>query len=96
MYNLDAVFECMTDFAEKIDEVKITRFERFGFNVMEGGQYQINFKIVTKKGYQNKLVKVLTNSTYLEDYGNNDNEIKANLIDLLSSELANAMPIENK
>lgn len=95
MYKLNAIFDCINDFAEKIDEVKITHFERFGFNEMEGYQYRINFKIVTKKGYQNKLVKVLTNSTYVEDYGDNDNEIKDNLIDLLSSELANAMPIEN-
>lgn len=96
MYTLDAVFECMTDFAEKIDDVKITHFERFGFTEMEGYQYQINFKIVTKKGYHNKLVKVLTNSTYICDYGDNSEEIKSNLIDLLYGELANAMPIKNQ
>ena len=96
MYDLEDVFDCMTNFAKKIDDVKITRFEHFGFNEMEGYQYRINVKIVTKKGYKNKLVKVLTNSTYVDDYGDNDNAIKDNLTELIYSKLANAKPIEDQ
>ena len=96
MYTLADIFHCMQESAEKIDDVKITHFERFGFTETSGYQYRINFKIVTKKGYQNKLVKVLTNSTYVDDYWDDDNDIKNNLLDMVYGELANAMPIENQ
>ena len=47
---------------------------------MEGYQYRINFKVITVDGYRNKLVKVLTNSTYIDDYGENEKGMKDNLL----------------
>ena len=38
---------------------------------MEGQNYQINFKIVTVDGYKNKIVKCLTNSSYLDEWEEN-------------------------
>lgn len=82
-YTLNALYNFVNKFDSKIKEVKITHFEHFGFNDMEGYQYQINLKIVTVDGYRNKLIKVLTNSTYMEDYGENDDEMKDNLLESL-------------
>lgn len=70
-------------YQKSINEIKITHFERFGFNELEGYQYRLNFKIVTIDGYRNKLVKVLTNSTYMNDYGETEEEMKANLLESL-------------
>ena len=79
-YTLDAVINFINEFRNDIQGVKITHFERYGFNDMEGGQYQINFKIITAPKYRNKLIKVLTNSTYLEDYnGDTAQEVKEEL-----------------
>lgn len=79
-YTLDAVINFVSDYAKDIQGVKITHFKRYGFNDMEGGQYQINFKIITAPKYRNKLIKVLTNSTYLEDYdGDTAQEVKEEL-----------------
>ena len=38
---------------------------------MEGYNYQINFKIVTVEGYKNKILKCLTNSSYLDGWEEN-------------------------
>lgn len=79
-YTLNAIYNFVANYSKDIQEVKITHFERYGFNDMEGGQYQINFKIITAPKYRNKLFKVLTNSTYLEDYdGDTDQEVKEEL-----------------
>jgi hypothetical protein len=79
-YTLNAIYNFVSDYAKDIQGVKITHFERYGFNDMEGGQYQINFKVTTAPKYRNKLIKVLTNSTYLEDYdGDTDQEVKEEL-----------------
>lgn len=83
LYTLNALVQFADKYQKFIKDIKITHFERFGFNDMEGYQYQINFKVVTADGYCNKLVKVLTNSTYMDDYGNNDEDMKDNLLDSL-------------
>lgn len=51
-----------------IKEIKVTKITELGFNNMEGQNYQINFKIVTVDGYKNKLLKCLTNSSYLDEW----------------------------
>lgn len=68
-YNLDALYNFMnSDNRELVENIKVTSVTKLGFNQMEGNRYQINFKIITKDGYQNKLIRVLTNTTYLESY----------------------------
>ena len=54
-----------------IKEIKVTRVTELYFSDMEGYNYQINFKIVTVDGYKNKIVKCLTNSTCLDEMGEN-------------------------
>lgn len=79
-YTLNAIYKFVSNNSDKIKNVKITHFERYGFNEMEGGQYQVNFKIETLPKYKNKLLKVLTNSSYLQDYeGDTDQEVKEEL-----------------
>lgn len=51
-----------------IKEIKVTKITELDFNNMEGQNYQINLKLVTVDGYKNKLLKCLTNSTYLDDW----------------------------
>lgn len=67
-----------------IDGVKITRFEKTGFNNMEGGQFSINIKILAVDGYKNKLFTLLTNSTYLDDFGGGYDEMKEELKNYLN------------
>lgn len=62
-----------------IDGVKITRFEKNGFNEMEGDQFSINIKLFTVKGYKNKLFAMLTNGTYIYDFGVDYDEMKEEL-----------------
>ena len=54
-----------------IKEIKVTKITELYFNDMEGYNYQINFKIVTVDGYKNKILKCLTNSSYLDGWEEN-------------------------
>ena len=83
LYTLNALNQFVGKYQKYIKDIKITQFHRFDFNVMEGYQYRINFKVVTVDGYRNKLIKVITNSTYMDDYGENENDMKDNLLDSL-------------
>lgn len=49
-----------------IDNIKCTSVKPLYFNDMEGWNYLIRFKIISKKGYKNKLLAIHTNSTYLD------------------------------
>ena len=51
-----------------IREIKVTKITELDFDNMEGQNYQINFKLITIDGYKNKLLKCLTNSSYLEEW----------------------------
>lgn len=70
--DLQVIYDFFDREKDKIDRIKITKVTRGSFNDMEGYQYQINFKFFTKKGYRNKLVAWLTNSTYTDDYIDED------------------------
>lgn len=52
---------------DKINEVKVTSFNRIGFNEMKGSLYDFNIKIFTTDKYKNLFLNVETNSSYLED-----------------------------
>lgn len=67
-YTLQSVYNFVNDNHDVIDSIKITSFTVLDFNSMSGYDYQINFKVETNKEYKNKLIRVLTNSTYLEDF----------------------------
>lgn len=64
--------QVLYDFIEanrnKLENIYVTSINKLGFNSYEGSQYQINFKVVTSKGYKNKLIKWVTNSSYTDDY----------------------------
>lgn len=76
MYNQDQVHQLFanTDQAvlDKIEDIKCTNVTMLEFNAMEGYNYQVNLKILFKnKRY--KLIKYITNSSYLDDLANYDN-----------------------
>jgi len=51
-----------------VESYKVTRVQTFGFNQMEGLKYLVNISVKTQDGYKDKRLKMLTNSTYLEEY----------------------------
>ena len=66
MYTLQALTDFLAKYCQHIKEIKVTRLEAWGFNDMEGYQYNINVKVTFLNG-RYKLVKVATNSTYLDE-----------------------------
>ena len=72
-YTLSAVEKaaCNNQSHGLIKEIKVTKITELDFNNIEGQNYQINFKIVTVDGYKNKILKCLTNSSYLEEWEEN-------------------------
>lgn len=61
----------------KIKEVKVTSIQELDFNSMEGQNYQVNVKLLFENG-RYKLLKYVTNTTYLDDITdfNNLNELQ--------------------
>lgn len=61
----------------KIKEVKVTSIQELDFNSMEGQNYQVNVKLLFNNG-KYKLLKYVTNTTYLDDIPdfNNLNELQ--------------------
>ena len=61
----------------KIKEVKVTNIQELDFNSMEGQNYQVNVKLLFENG-KYKLLKYVTNTTYLDDIPdfNNLNELQ--------------------
>lgn len=72
MVKLNTLCTFLEDNRELIESIKVTQFKQGAFNSYEGFQYQINVKVNTVTGYRNKLIKVITNSTYLEDFEDRD------------------------
>lgn len=66
MYTLTALTDFLVKYYQHIKEIKVTRLEAWGFNDMEGYQWNINVKVTFLNG-RYKLVKVATNSTYLDE-----------------------------
>ena len=66
MYTLQALTDFLVKYYQHIKEIKVTRLEAWGFNSMEGYQYNINVKVTFLNG-RYKLVKVATNSTCLDE-----------------------------
>lgn len=74
MYTLQEVYNFISQNKKVIEQSYVTSITQLNFNDMEGYSYQINVKVITKKGYKNKLLKVLTNSTYIEDFETDEND----------------------
>ena len=52
----------------------VTNAEINSFNCFEGNIYLVNIKLVTKKGYKDKMIQMVTNSSYIEDFDLWDDE----------------------
>lgn len=83
-YNTDNVVNYLN--TGKVDSFKVTKVEVIGFNDMEGHNYLLNVSVKTLEGYKNKRLKMVTNSTYLEDYEwDNDKSMETNFQNWLDS-----------
>lgn len=57
-----------------IENYYVTNAECISFNCFEGYIYHVNIKLVTKEGYKDKMIQMVTNSTYIEDFDLWDDE----------------------
>lgn len=88
MLTLDTVYQFMSENKELIKDFKITSFKQVSFNQMEGYIYRLNIKLTTIDGYKNKLLKVVTNSAYLDEMGETIKDFQYNLTDWYYTALA--------
>lgn len=74
----------------KIKEVKVTSIQELDFNSMEGQNYQVNVKLLFENG-RYKLLKYVTNTTYLDDIPdfNNLNELQQILTEYWDNFISN-------
>lgn len=66
-YTANAIIEYLQS-SKVVESYKVTKVQTFGFNQMEGSKYLVNVSIKTKDDYKDKRLKMLTNSTYLDEY----------------------------
>lgn len=57
-----------------IENYYVTSAEVVSFNCFEGNIYHVNIKLITKEGYKDKMIQMVTNSTYIEDFDLWDDE----------------------
>ena len=57
-----------------IENYYVTNAEINSFNCFEGNIYHVNIKLVTKEGYKDKMIQMVTNSSYIEDFDLWDDE----------------------
>lgn len=67
VYTLNAIVEYLQS-SEALESYKVTKVELIDFNQMEGWNYLVSISIKNIEGYKNKRLKMVTNSTYLEDF----------------------------
>lgn len=73
LYTLNAIVEYLQS-SEVLESYKVTKVELVDFNQMEGWNYLVSISVKTIEGYKNKRLKMVTNSTYLEDFEWDSNE----------------------
>lgn len=57
-----------------INNYYVTKAEINSFNCFKGNIYHVNIKLVTKEGYKDKMIQMVTNSSYIEDFDLWDDE----------------------
>ena len=66
-YTANAIINYLQS-SEVVESYKVTKVQTFGFNNMEGLKYLVNISVKTQEGYKDKRIKMVTNSTYLDEY----------------------------
>ena len=66
-YTANAIINYLQN-SEVVESFKVTKVEILSFNQMEGLKYLVNISVKTQDGYKDKRLKMLTNSTYLEEF----------------------------
>lgn len=88
VYNLDAVTTYLAN-SGVIEKISVSQAEVVDFNSMEGFVFFVRVNVTTQKGYKNKRIKMVTNSTYLDFYGfSAKKSTKENFQDMLETFLA--------
>ena len=73
VYTLNVIVEYLQS-SEVLESYKVTKVELVDFNQMEGWNYLVSISVKNIEGYKNKRLKMVTNSTYLEDFEWDSNE----------------------
>lgn len=88
VYSLDAVTTYLAN-SGVIEKISVSQAEVVDFNSMEGFVFFVRVNVTTQKGYKNKRIKMVTNSTYLDFYEFSDKKsTKENFQDMLETFLA--------
>lgn len=66
-YTANAIINYLQN-SEVVESFKVTKVEILSFNQIEGLKYLVNISVKTQDGYKDKRLKMLTNSTYLEEF----------------------------
>ena len=77
--------------AKNIDSLKVTSFKRYAFNSYEGYQWDIVVKLYTAPRFHNKLVKLETNDSYMEDYRETESTSDKETINAFENALADSL-----
>lgn len=75
-FTMNGVLETIQNGTESgmINNYYVTKAEINSFNCFEGNIYHVNIKLVTKEGYKDKMIQMVTNSSYIEDFDLWDDE----------------------
>lgn len=88
VYSLNAVTNYLAT-SGVIEKISVSQAEVVDFNQIEGFVYFVRVNVTTQKGYKNKRIKMVTNSTYLDFYNfSSKKDMKQNFQDMLETFLA--------
>lgn len=75
-FTMNGVLETIQNGTESgmINNYYVTKAEINSFNCFESNIYHVNIKLVTKEGYKDKMIQMVTNSSYIEDFDLWDDE----------------------
>ena len=70
VYTVESVTEFIQEMNVKgfVSEIKVGKVEELYFNDMEGYNYNASINIITPDGYRNRRLAMRLNSTYLQDW----------------------------
>lgn len=77
VYTVDSVTEFIQEMNTKgfVSDIKVGKVEELYFNDMEGYNYNASINVITPEGYRNRRVTMRVNSTYLQDWNPEEEEM---------------------
>ncbi len=67
IYRFNSVCHWLYENKDKINAIKITSINHYGFNKIEGDKFICGLKVITNEKYKNKLLQFDINTSYCDD-----------------------------